>query len=172
MVRIFLVAFYLHKFIVSAFCAWLEQWGLTVSIVFFLVEEQSTLSVGSLCFATHNFRWKTRSLCDLCWLSCPYWNSTSVICQLWFCSVMENQNWFQVQCSIFPCLEIMEVWSIPYWRNSTWYSRLASIGFTEELNTRKVQTYNMYRNWAQNCVSRLVAFYVLLHDDIPVVGWP
>lgn len=49
MVRIFLAAFYLHKFKASAFCAWLEQWGLTVSIAFFPVAEPSTPSV-SFCF--------------------------------------------------------------------------------------------------------------------------
>lgn len=30
----------------------------------------------------------------------------------------------------------------------------------------------MYIIWAQNCVGRLVAYYVLWDDDIPVVGQP
>lgn len=61
MVRIFLVAFYLHKFIESAFCAWLDQWWIIVSIVFSPAEEHCTLSVSFFCFPTHNFRWKRSS---------------------------------------------------------------------------------------------------------------
>lgn len=55
MVWVFLVTFYLHKFIASAFCAWLEQWGLTASTAFSLGAEQPALSV-SYCFPAHIFR--------------------------------------------------------------------------------------------------------------------
>lgn len=61
MVRVFLVTFYLHKFITSAFCARLEQWGLTASTAFSLVAEQPTPSVSFSYFPAYNFRWKASS---------------------------------------------------------------------------------------------------------------
>lgn len=61
MVRVFLVTFYLHEFIASAFCAWLVQWGLTASTAFSLGAEQPTLSVSFSCSPAHIFRWTASS---------------------------------------------------------------------------------------------------------------
>lgn len=58
---VFLVTFYLHKFIPSAFCARLEQWGLTASTAFSLVAEHPTPSVSFSYFPAHSFRWKASS---------------------------------------------------------------------------------------------------------------
>lgn len=115
MVRIFLVAFYLHKFIASVFCAWLEQWGLTVSTVSSrrTVYPFSTLPL----LPSSQFQMKDKFLKNsVISTDCLFFTGIQHqwfiyfggFFQLWKIKIDSRFNVIT-----FHCLEIMQVWSIP-----------------------------------------------------------